>query len=114
MAQLYVYDGSFEGFLTSIFHAYPMNPEQVDFCQEEQYCCSFFQPVMVNTEIQLAERVSNGIRRYPDEDSLTTVYQHGLPTWRGLNPQSSAFSNVLLLKGAVSVDFGRIQRFFQS
>ena len=86
MAQLYVYDGSFEGFLTSIFHAYPMNPEQVDFCQEEQYCCSFFQPVMVNTEIQLAERVSNGIRRTLTEDSLTTVYHAWLSHLEGIEP----------------------------
>lgn len=75
MAQLYVYDGSFEGFLTSIFHAYPMTPEQVDFCQEDQYCCSFFQPIMVNTEIQLAERVSKGICPYPDRGQP----RHDLP-----------------------------------
>lgn len=84
MAQLYVYDGSFEGFLTSIFHAYPMTPEQVDFCQEDQYCCSFFQPIMVNTEIQLAERVSKGICRILTEDSLVTIYRAWLSHLEGI------------------------------
>lgn len=59
-----VYDGSFEGFLTAIFHIYEIRLKQVNIRPKTHWEQSLFgSPIEITTEEQKTERVWNGLKK---------------------------------------------------
>lgn len=60
----YVYDGSFEGFLTVVFHVYEMKQEPQQIVEENAYPVNMFaNRIDVTTDEQKGQRVWNGLHK---------------------------------------------------
>lgn len=59
-----LYDGSFEGFLTAVFHVYELRLRQVSIRPKPRWEQSLFEsPVELATDAQKADRVWNGLKK---------------------------------------------------
>ncbi len=71
----YIFDGSFEGLLTSIYEAYYRREDPQDFLTEENPQISFFEKnFMVITDIEKAKKVYNAIKEKISHNALKDIY----------------------------------------
>ena len=69
----YLYDGSFEGFLSCVFEAVYTRTAPVDICEQSIAQPSFYQDVFVNTDLAHAQRVYDSIPKKICPDAADLV-----------------------------------------
>ncbi len=75
MLTTYIYDGSFEGFLSAVFTYFERRPKQVQIVQEKRYQPDAFAGVLtVTSDENQAERVWRGLKKKMSSQGLSTIY----------------------------------------
>lgn len=71
----YIYDGSFDGLLTSIYEAYYRDEKPQEIVTEEDFQHNMFtNPIYITTDLQKAEKVYNAIRDKISNTALENVF----------------------------------------
>ena len=85
----YLYDGTYAGFLTCVFHSYQYREEPADFTPFEEAAASFYPQRAVETDLEKARRVYRSLeqfgrqgRRWAIRGFLTCLPERELWLWR--------------------------------
>lgn len=71
-----IYDGTYEGWLTTVFNRYEYKLEQVFYAKREAYTASMFAaPHHVQTDEKKAQRVLKGLAQRISSEALQNMYQ---------------------------------------
>lgn len=74
--QLVVYDGSFEGFLTSVFDIYDYRYNHVEFSREENFQENMFGTAhMITTDENKTKRVWQGLQQKLSRKAMSDIYK---------------------------------------
>ena len=72
---IYVYDNSFDGFLTVIFEVYASKQQPVQIVSERNWQPGFFDnPIQITTDVAKSERVWNGVVGRSDKKTSRMLY----------------------------------------
>jgi len=81
---IYIYDGSFEGLLTSIYDAYYSKEKPEEIVKNEEYVPSLItNPVYISSDYTKASKVSNAIKEKISPTSLNYIYYAYLSDIKG-------------------------------
>ena len=70
-----IYDGTFEGFLTTIFEIYNRKITPIDIiCKRERQIYLFSEELVIVTDDKQSDRVWNGIKRIVARDGMLMIY----------------------------------------
>ena len=76
MANLLLYDGSYEGLLSAVFECYRLKIQPTGLLPEGEFTGELFeQPLVVATDPVLAERVRQGVERRTSAEATTMLYR---------------------------------------
>lgn len=70
----YVYDGSFEGFLTCIYYFYKTGDRVSEICREDIYPSFLLESKEIATDQELSDKVSNAIVKQVSYNTLIQIY----------------------------------------
>jgi ribosome maturation factor RimP len=71
-----IYDGSYEGWLTAVFEIYEFKLQDVVFAKNEPSTALLFATShLVNTDIEKAKRVSDGLKQKLSEEGFERIYK---------------------------------------
>lgn len=73
--QIYVFDGSFAGFLTLLFEWYTHKPGEIEICKTDDYQTNMMdETIFVQTDESRADRVSKGLQKKLSKDGWRRLY----------------------------------------
>lgn len=76
MDKIYVYDGSFSGFLTAVFLSYAKKEKPIDICAEGNFqTVMYAEAFYVSDEVEKAERVTNTLIKKVGRDGFFRIYE---------------------------------------
>lgn len=70
----YIYDGSFEGFLTCMYYFYKTGDRVSEICCDEQNMSFLSESKKITTNLQLSDKVSDAIIEQVSHDTLMQIY----------------------------------------
>lgn len=105
--QSMIHDGSFEGFLTTVFQVYDLGLKEVEICSEGKYQQNIFGGrYFVSTELLKAERVWKGLQQKISAAALQQFYKTWLSEIDGIeNTMLSYVRHVFSSTVSVEKDF---------